>query len=154
MIKFIDKGKKYKICGETDSIVEALTDAYTSNSEIKVMNTKTNEVYVLDPHALIEMNESESTTIAKQSKVNLNIFKDCTEKEVSVLKAMYDNTDEVGLPVDTDTIKIGTGYSKRSIVGIVGSLHKKGLLESYDLEFENEYMLSEKAYEMLEGLDE
>lgn len=59
MIKFIDKGKKYKICGEGEVIVEALSDAYTSNTKIKVMDTKTNEIYSLDPHTLIETNEVE-----------------------------------------------------------------------------------------------
>lgn len=158
MIKFIDKGKIYEVCGESDAIVEALRDAYTSDTKIKVMDTKTNEIYSLDPHTLIESNKVEerngTIAIVKHSKVESNTIESCTEKEVAVLKAMYDNTDEIGLPVDTDTIKIETGYSKRSIVGIVGSLHKKGLLESYDLELESEYMLSEKAFSMLEGLDE
>lgn len=77
-----------------------------------------------------------------------------TEKEVQVLKAMYNGTDELGLPVETDYIKEQTGLSKRSIVGVVSSLYKKGLVEEYnvDSKIDNEFMLSEEGYNKAESL--
>lgn len=65
MIKFIDKGKKYNVAGESDEIVEALTDAYTSSTKIKVMYTETSEIYVLDPHMLIKTNEKTESELLK-----------------------------------------------------------------------------------------
>ena len=70
-----------------------------------------------------------------------------TEKENAVLKSMAYHTVEYGLPVDTESIQNDTELTKRGIAGVVSSLYKKGFVEEYDLSEEDEFMLSEKAFE-------
>ncbi|MGA4713136.1 hypothetical protein [Bacillus safensis] len=66
-----------------------------------------------------------------------------TIKEEKVLKSVVNNTYEFGLPVDVNSIRFDTNYSKRTVVGVISSLYKKGFVEEYE---PNEFMLSESEF--------
>lgn len=54
MIKFIEKGKSYKVVS-IDTKVTALSDAYTSSLQVEVLDVEANEKFSIDPHLLIEI---------------------------------------------------------------------------------------------------
>lgn len=141
-MKFVEEVKRdinFAIsCGKTEYDVKVL------ENEVHIHLGKI-AYFVLTPEEFEEV----KSVLPQQEAVSK--VEGLTTKESNVLQAMYNNTLEIGLPVEVNEIKEDTGYSKRSIVGVISSLYKKGLVESYDLENDNEFMLSEKGYKIAEG---
>lgn len=82
-----------------------------------------------------------------QEETTQELTIELTVKERKVLKALLEETYEYGLPVSVEDIKDHTNMSKRSIVGVISSLYKKGIVEEYAPcgEDYDEFILTESA---------
>lgn len=98
--------------------------------------------------------------ISYEEAVKLNILSEeikedfdgiqLTDKEKSVLLAIVDNGIEYGVPVYIDDFHREIKMTKKSIVGVISSLYKKGFLEAYEVDnVAEEFHLTEYWFEKL-----
>lgn len=117
--------------------------ALQSGVKVEAIKLENNEVSVS------WMNGKCTEVISLQEAIQLGVVREVslTAKEVSVLNAIIEDTFEFGLPVDTNTIKNSTGFSKRSIAGILSSLYSKGIIEDYGNDEKDEFVLCKWVFE-------
>ena len=125
-------------------LVEIKFALENGHKEVKMGYEKDGSFFIIGAFGYIATDDKELEKEIKslfEEKEEINL----TKKEENVLGALIECTYEMGLPVEVQEIKDITKMSKKSIVGVVSSLYKKGLVESYDINEEEEFILTEKG---------
>lgn len=139
-------------------VIENAEDAKVLTDLIKSYQTEEKAEVKTEEQLLMEFAEKNGGVFTIEKKKSfVKSDNGLTEKELAVLTSMYENTLEIGLPVDLEDVKYDTKYSMRTIVGVVSSLNKKGFATSYSDDLDDkdngrEQMLTEEGFKLAEKL--